>query len=291
MRWFSLLMITIVSPFQISHSSLPTEDYSGYQTTSQTSKDAPAVFLDLLQSYPHYFQRDTLFGGFEYTGRVYCGPVAVSNALIKFYNSGHTGLFDDTGDEARNQYELIKLLGSSHYFNTGNRGTGPYSISKGLERFFNDRNISGVNIKYQGWRTVPLRFSESNTAPDINEMKNALRNNQAVLLNFGWYRYDKVNNVYERTGGHWVTLAGYGHDGKGESPSSLVIRDPGRRNRPESYVAIEQINSGTLKGSLGGLPADAQGYYRFRHTRRRYGIIDGIVIVEMPEKGLFSDRG
>ncbi|KMQ50931.1 hypothetical protein CHISP_2073 [Chitinispirillum alkaliphilum] len=288
MPLYSLILFAVLTFFSFSHSSSHTEKIEigkeSFQTSSDINPTIPAGFVDNLETFPNYFQRDTTFGGFEHGGRVYCGPVAVANALMWFYHKGHHNLIDSRGDSTRDHFELAKILGSSQYFNTGNRGTGARALSSGLERYFHNRDISGFEISHQGWRSVAPHFTQpTKTLPDIQSLKKALREDKAVLLNFGWYRYDQQNDVYRRTGGHWVTLIGYGHDGKGENPNALIFRDPGTRNRLNDYILIEKIEEGEMVGRTQGLPVNAEGFYKFRQSRRRVGIIDGAMVISMPQ--------
>ena len=243
----------------------------------------PPVFIDHIDSFPHYHQRSSAFGGFEYGGRVYCGPVSVSNSLIRMYNLGHRRILDSSNDPGLDQFRLIKLLGSPEYFNTGNTGTSPGAICTGLKRFFRDRQVENYEIKYQGWRSVPPEFIEKGDSgiPDLSTILHSLHETWGVIVNFGWYKYDEENDVYTRNGGHWVTLTGYGHDSKEKNSSSLIFRDPARRNKMNSYINIRRINSGTLAGDFNGLPHSAEGFYIFRHSRYRFGIIDGAVMFRL----------
>ncbi|MDG5814337.1 hypothetical protein QA601_04560 [Chitinispirillales bacterium ANBcel5] len=282
---FALFIACNGSPVTNHYSVGPAADSisKSHNRVALSNTSVPSIFTDIIDSFPNYYQRDRAFGGFEYRGRVYCGPVSVSNAFMRLINNGHYQLFPRTSDVEHDQHQLITLLGSSEYFNTRNRGTSPHTLTKGLEKFFKDRGIDEAKIVYHGWRKVPQRFSATGVqVPHLNDLKEALYTMDGVLLNFGWYRYNPQKNEYERTGGHWVTFVGYGHNGIDVDPYSLIYRDSETRNRINDYVTVEKIDSGTITGNLNNLPHDAKGYYKFRATRSRVGIIDGAVAFKLP---------
>jgi len=236
-------------------------------------------FLELTASIPDYYQRSDRFGGFPYDGRAYCGPVSASNAVMWLYRSRYPGLLETSGNAVRDQYELINLLGSEEYFNTDKDGTNPWQVCEGLRKFFDNRSLKNVKIEYHGWRFVDSKFRTGDTVPNLETIKERLRSRDAVLLNYGWYKHDPQKDEYTRTGGHWVTLTGFGHDGIKANPRALIINDPDMRVRSTNYIVTSQIESGTLKGQLQGLPRKAQGFHKFKSTSMGIGIIDGAVVI------------
>jgi len=236
-------------------------------------------FLDLVHSIPDYYQRSTRFGGFPNEGSAYCGPAAASNALMWLYKNDYEKITEKSGNVTKDQYDLIKLLGSEKYFHTDKDGTNPIELCKGLKKFFDDRGIKNVKIEYHGWRRMDSQFNNSDEIPNLNLIKERLRSRSAVLLNYGWYRYNAQKDEYTRTGGHWVTLTGFGHDGNRENPQALIINDPDMRVRSTNYIITKRIESGTLKGELSGLPREAAGFHKFKSSSHGVGIIDGAVII------------
>ncbi len=255
-----------------------------------TASDLPQAYTEFIDSIPDYYQRDMSFGGFEGKGAMYCGPASASNALMWLFQRGHSNLIEPTSDPVKDQHELIKLLGSSKYFRTGPKGTNPAQITSGLKEFFEDRDIGDVEIDYYGWRYVRGEFRTGRTIPELALLKEGLQSHDAVLLNYGWYRYDAKKDEYTRTGGHWVTLTGYGHDGRNEDPSVLIVHDPETRKRVNDYIKTEKIRSGTLKGSLGGLPRKANRFIKFRESSYRVGIIDGAILIKLPAAKAVANR-
>lgn len=246
-------------------------------------KTIPDVFIDLIDSIPDYFQQDTAFGAIPDNGTSYCGPTAISNSLIWFSKHGYPKLITDYGDQKKSQYELIYKLASKEFIGTGHNGSRPSEILLGIKRFLDYHNYSESEIKYDGFRPVPQEFQTGNGIPDLINAKSHIVNKDAVWLNLGWYRYDLSKDEYTRSGGHWVTMVGYGFNGKETDTSSLIIHDPETEKIQNDYLIIERIGTGKMKGQFRGLPINADGFYRFCISPHIFGIIDGIAVLKMPK--------
>lgn len=245
---------------------------------------APTVSVEKIDQIPDYYQRDRAFGGFPRAGAVYCGPVAVSNSLYWFAQNGYSRIMDITENSKKDQHKLIKLLGSEKYINTGSGGSSPDMICTGVRKFLNERAYRDAKIRFYGWRPVPEQFRAGSTIPELSLAKEALSKNNAVWLNIGWYDYNEKKKEYKRTGGHWVTFVGYGHDGKKQDSEVLIIHDPETRWRHNDYIRVEKISEGMLTGKMKNLPQNASGYNCFPSGYKRYGIIEGMIVLEMPPR-------
>lgn len=244
---------------------------------------APEIFTQNINSIPDYYQRDNSFGGFPKGGAVYCGPVTASNSLFWYAKNGYPQIFQMTDNPKKDQFKLISILGSPSYINTNAGGSSPDMICTGVQKFLEEKKIKDIVIKFYGWRQVRDKFKTSTTIPDLLMAKEALLKNQAVWLNIGWYNHNQRKNEYKRTGGHWVTLVGYGHDGKKKAPDILIIHDSETRWRNNDYIRIKKILNGRLTGKLKNLPRDATDYSYFSNGGI-LGIIEGMIILEMPQK-------
>ncbi len=264
-------LIIITMAFFLSEAS------SEKQTTS-----IPQYYIDRLDSLPDYYQRDRSFGGFPLGGSMYCGPTAAANAILPLLQTyGSAKNQNDSVPEKRQIYEIIKELGSQSYCNTGKNGSGPSQICNGLQKYLHDNGINNVEIRHFGWRDAGNGFQIGNAPPVLDNARLSLYQKDAVLINFGWYDYNAKKNTYTRTGGHWVTLAGYGFNGKKADSSYIVIHDPETPWSVNDYKKLKVIKSGTLKGKVPGLPRDASGFYCYPIGFRRYGIIDGFVTISV----------
>ena len=185
--------------------------------------------------------------GWQYGhGSEYCAPVAVSNSLMWLTNFGSE------------QAGLAKLLASGRYMNTDIwKGTTTSDLLRGVDAIARDLIGGYVSLH---WIT------------------DGISRDSAVWLNVGWYQYDRVNDIYHRVGGHWVTLVGY-------DASILIIHDPAPRagqSFANEYVYTSRIGGGILTGSLSGLPRPARGYLllgKGMHLKRiaDVAIVDGAV--------------
>lgn len=267
-------------------------------------------YLEKVYTTPDYLQTDPAYGGLPGGGRMYCGPVAVSNSLMWLDDNGYDSLAPNTNDSRKDQFDLICLLGSSDYMNTSlMNGTGVNSLLNGVDRFIQDKGYQYVRLQYQGWRYHNPRFSTGVDVPNLEWIKQGIRGNSSAWLNYGKYTYDAVSDEYTRTGGHWVTLVGYGYDSSLANPTYLVIHDPAwgdGSSITNLYLLLEEIDSGTLVGNYTGLPRSAIGFCRVTTStyvgannadldmhiaseNADFRILDGVVVMEMPMRATSVD--
>ena len=258
----------------------------------QSTQKSPAAYTEKVVPTPDLTQTDP-DGKLPIQGKSHCGPVSVSNSLAWLANNGFDNLLPTLKNRKQSQFEMARLLGSKMYMNTTSKGTGVGGVAQGVSRYIKDRGYEYRYLKYQGWRKHPSQFSTAVDVPKLSWIKEGLKGNSAVWLNVGWYKYDYSTGEYLRTGGHWVTLVGYGVDQKGNvDPSVLIIHDPspGAGKYPShEYVRIKPISKGKLTGTQSGLPRSAKGYYIMdngMHISRKanVGILDGVVVLKMPNK-------
>jgi hypothetical protein len=170
-----------------------------------------------------------------------------------------------------------------------------------VDWYLQDCGYQYARLQYQGWRYHDPAFGTGVEVPDLPWIKQGIRGYSSAWLNLGWYNYDAGTDQYTRTGGHWVTLVGYGHDSSLATPTYLIIHDPAWGDGSSIfnlYLFLERIDSGTLVGNYSGLPRSAVGYYKATRTlypqannttlvsapeAADFGILDGVVVLEMPE--------
>jgi hypothetical protein len=206
-------------------------------------------------------------------GRQYCGPVAVSNSLI--WLAG-------TEDEA-SQIDLVHKLGEEAYMNTKKRnGTGTAGLIRGVEKYVVEKWGGYKTLIYSGWRKCPEKYRATIDKPTITFMRKGLNRKASAWLNIGWYKVDKLNNEYHRTGGHWVTLVGY-ENGR------LIIHDPAPRAGEKfsnEFVRYSILYTGKLVDSKWDVNRNAKGFIRLgggMHIPKKAdtAIIDGVVILQI----------
>jgi len=235
------------------------------------------------ESLPDLTQTDPT-AGFNLLGYVMCGPVAVSNVLVWFASQGYGDLVDLSGNTFSDQVRLARTLASEEYMDTrfSKGGTSTGQLLEGVEKYILERGYRNSRIGYSGWNKHPQRFSLGYPVTELEELLDGLSPSTGVVINLGWYRYDRKRDIYSREGGHWVTLAGHGE-------GYILVHDPAPwsgRYPSRHRVSLEKIKHGLLDGGSARLPRNAWGYYRIREglplpKKGIEGIIDGVVIIEM----------
>lgn len=252
--------------------------------------DSSEAHLSKVTGTPDYLQTDPDYGGLPDGGDQYCAPVSVSNSLMWLDDHGFGKLAPDTSDRKKDQFDLIVGLGSSSYMNTNPiNGTSVWEVLFGVHNYLQTTGHTYTSLAYQGWREHPALFSTGVEVPELDWIKQGIEDQGAVWLNVGWYTHDPAADAYLRKGGHWVTLVGYGFDGKQLDPSYLILHDPGPWagiSEAHEFVRAEQLSSGTLVGSQTGLPTSAIGFYRLTggmHLPQAayIAIVDGAVVLKM----------
>jgi hypothetical protein len=249
---------------------------------------------------PDYQQSDPDFGGLPGQGSTYCAPTAASNALIWLDDHGFDGLVPNSPDRKRDQFDLIALLGSSGYMDTNlEDGTGVNDFLSGVKELVHERGYTYMRLQYQGWRYHASEFSSGVEIPELTWIKQGTRGLSSAWINIGKYTYDPGSDQYTRTGGHYVTVVGYGFESSFPTPLYFIIHDPARGDYAairDHWLALAEITSGTLRGDYNGLPRDAAGYYQITYHNPLNNtpedqastlddavyILDGVMVLEMP---------
>ncbi|MFP6739282.1 MAG: BPL-N domain-containing protein [Planctomycetota bacterium] len=227
-------------------------------------------------------------------GKHFSAPVAASNALAWLaLERKYSRLLPPGKLGPQLQGRLASRLGSRGYMDTEvNRQTGTPATLKGLSRLIGEKGYS-AKYAYQGWRRVEKKFKAGWPWPDLDWVRSSLQGDSLVLLNVGWYRHDAEKDVYQRFGGHWVSLAGYGVDEEGKAdPGILLVHDSSPRAGMEpavEYVRVTPISSGRLRG-VSDMPKGANsavGFFRLgegMHINSERGdtcILDGVIVVRL----------
>lgn len=244
-----------------------------------------AVNTNFIYIIPDMTQGDPR-AGFPGEGDNYCAPVSASNSL-KWLAKTYPGLVPAGNDPFLTQVELARLLGSSEYMNTDpDEGTGPTGLMRGVKKYIEKMGYKVESLLYQGWRIHPTEFTTNVQVPSLLWMQSGIHRRGTVWINVGWYKYTASTASYNRIGGHWVTMVGFGANPNGTyNPYVIIVHDPANRagfSFENEYVRLTPLLSGTLIGNKSGLPRSAKGYYRTdggMHIKSTadVGIIDGVV--------------
>jgi C-terminal processing protease CtpA/Prc len=259
-------------------------------TFINTTYGQPIYYTKNIYSIPDLTQTDKK-ANFPKGGGQYCLPAAISNSFMWFDSNGFSNLVQNTGDLFSDQVKLVNLLASKSYMNTSlEYGTGTTNLIRGVRKYIKERGYEIEQLEYQGWRKHPEEIPWSSSIPQLDWIKQGILGNGTVWMNVGWYKYNAKEDKYARIAGHWVTLAGYGKDEKGQvDPNILIIHDPSPRagmKFSNEFILASEIHSGTLTGDWVGLPRSAAGYYKFTegmHIKQGadFAILDGAVVLKL----------
>ena len=220
-------------------------------------------------------------------GESWCGPVAVSNAVMWLAEHGRESLAPGGATEHDRQLELVRRLGSSRYMGTTPAGgTGTANLLTGLHAYLRDAGWGEKRLAYEGWRGHPVRFSTGVKVADLDFIAKGLAAGGVAVIHAGWYHSSRFGDFYRRNGGHWLTVVGVGIDESGrDAPDMLVLHDPAPYAGSEparSFVKLERLESGWLLAEDGAFPA--KGYSRLAggmHIKRDgdIAVLDGAVVL------------
>ncbi|PTX99935.1 hypothetical protein DB346_19185 [Verrucomicrobia bacterium LW23] len=238
----------------------------------------PTPALQPLPSSPRGYGRATLFSqrheSLPNGGQMYCGPAAAVNAL---------GWLGQTAPLRNDTTWLAAMRELGACMNTDPvQGTTPAQLLDGLERYLREKFSPMARISYLGCREVPGRFSEG-MRPQLWNMRSSGR--EAVMVNIGWYKRIEGTSIYQRVGGHWVSLKEATLTSEGDV--LVVLHDPYPRNGGREHrTIVTPLADGTLTGGDVRGRCMARGFFKLddrypRITKADCGIIDGVVIMDI----------
>lgn len=230
--------------------------------------------------YPDLTQSDPALGLPE-GGSSYCGPVAVSNALMWLAQGGYPRLAPPASSLRERQLALVRALGTQRYMATSpTLGTGTFRLLEGLHRWVRDAGYEVERLEYQGWHGHPIAYSTHVKEPRLPWLAAALARGGVAVLHVGWYvPPTRWEPAYRRHGGHWVTVERVLDDGRVE------LRDPApyAGDSPAlERVRTRIIERGWLLDGTARLRAD--GHLELTegmHVKRpgEVALVDGAVIL------------
>lgn len=216
--------------------------------------------------------------GLPHGGGSYCGPVATTNALVWLSARGFPALISDRGLEQMPRHLAFKRFLKTH----PRRGTLPFDLVRGLERWVHAAGYEVETLAYAGVRDHPTRLSFGVLRPGLPLLAEGLTRDGVVLLHVGWYEEARAGR-YSRVGGHWLTLLDVD-----VQTGVLRASDPApyaSEGRPERIVARPMTDGHLLRpAGLGELAA--RGFLELgegmalRDPRER-AILDGAVVLRL----------
>lgn len=251
------------------------------------SSEPPSAYVERIDAVPDLTQtrvRDSALRD----GQDFCAPVAVSNSLVYLARNGYPKLLDNGPANESAQIALIRRLASPEFMRTSaDGGTSKEGVVDGVGSYVTRR---GYTIEHLSYRGIEVYYQPEEPAPSesvaLPWLKARLAAGASIWLQIGWYHDEDQD--FRKTGGHWVTLVGYGVDEAGElDEACLVLHDPSPRAGLEfanEFARAERLESGRILGW--GLPQPAQGFYRLSDGMHLpedadTAIIEGTVVLEL----------
>jgi len=204
--------------------------------------------VDKLAAMPDYFQADRAYGTLPGGGKSYCGPTALSNALVWLDTHGCADLLPADAPGPKEQFALIRTLGAEAYTKTSlEKGVGPAGMMRGLARYAEEHGYRAT-AAYAGWRTRLHRVADR---PAVAWLCRGVEGRSNLVLNIGWYRKE-TDGSYTRLGGHWLTAVG--HETAG-GRTRLIVHDPAKRSQGRKRDSVARC---PVRCLLKPLPADTR---------------------------------
>lgn len=241
----------------------------------------PSQYLEKVALVPDLCQTDPLFADLPQGGRSLCGPTAFVNILLALSAGSHGADGSAGGDQSARALELLELL-VDRYLLVTPEGISPLRAMEGIERYLADHGYQS-RIEWRGWRRGG-RFATSQEI-DPDWLCRSILGHSWAILNVGWYRRNPAGDLYQRFGGHWVTLVGYRKAG---DDLLLLVHDPARRSgagKVTHEVRLCRIEQGDLAPWGGYGRRSARGIFRLEglvlHPQADCALLDGAIRMEI----------
>ncbi len=202
-----------------------------------------------MDQFPDFAQTDPALG-LPGGGTHYCVPVATANALVWYAEErGYSDLLPVQGLSMTEKVAKVALkLGQDRYMSTAPKGgTTHVKFMQGLANFISDAGYSSRITWRSRWQ-MPRKYGRVEIgAPDIDSIQNKFASGSAVFLSLGFYSEGDSAGDLVRTGGHFVTVVGFGVDEDGNVDRDyVVLHDPGDGRSStvtKRYLKLEQLRN------------------------------------------------
>jgi hypothetical protein len=248
---------------------------------------SPHAYIDRVNEVPDLTQTLIAFD-IDKGGEAMCALATVSNSMMYLARHGFPELLADSDDGESSQIALAQRLAGPRFMNTRvGSGTSKEGILSGVRAYVEEHGYRVKTLAYEGIE-LHLRPNKEprGRPPELGALKDALRGGGCIWLQVGWYA--QKDGAFRKTGGHWVTLVGYGQDADGvEDESVLILHDPSPRagkGFSNEFVRVEAISSGRILGW--GLPQPATGFARVADglslpSDADTAILEGAIVLEL----------
>lgn len=198
-------------------------------------------------------------------GLIQCGPVAVTNSLLRLSKIGYPNLMRNSKNDIANLREMINEL--TEYMNVLELGyCSTKNLISGTKKYI---NRSGYNSNIESYY---LNY-------DLELLKEELKNNSSIFIVLRWFESINESKLKSPWTGHWITLVGYNEN---DDNQYLLVHDPSPyagNDSPNKFKISEIKNKLTdpsgrnYKGFL-----ELENFYKRDNDR---AIIIGAVVLNM----------
>lgn len=161
-----------------------------------------------------------------------CGPTTVANlmAFLKFNKRAdnlalkYSPENPDYINQVREYFDKCKTSSTS--------GTPVVNLSECIADTFRESASSDFDVKVVGPEILPHLNPAFQTSPhtiSVNDIRNAFKNNYAVILELKWYHVDESKSppTWVTPNGHYILVVGYDYDASfGDSKIILKVVNP-----------------------------------------------------------------
>jgi len=229
---------------------------------------------------PNIYQRDKQSKILRENGSRWCGPAAISNALVYLAKRYFQMLVPPIGNmsELEAQAKLIETL-ATHMKTNDEGGTDPLNLVEGLEKYVKDRGYK-TKVEWKGKSKV----RETNPPTPMWIMRGTVGTSNAVL-NIGGYEFNQKRREYKRLDGHYLTVAGFS-----SVSSKLVTHDSALGGtKGIKDCNLEKIDNGNFAKDGNTRTQSVEEFYKLHgvylpDAKMDFAIIDGAVIFEVAKK-------
>lgn len=258
-----------------------------HTTPGSTPSEQPLI-QRMSNMYQLYRQDADLF---DANGRsMLCGAAAMANALM-FLRVNRVPPIDDIARTSMSpdgsKDELLRMV-----FDRCHVSRDKGSTDRQLRDCASDFLAEGGYIKEGMWAQSvwDKPGAASRVAPRLGPLRDAVRFNRVAVLLFGWYVANPEpatgSWTYVRTGGHFVTLAGFDRVDEARIYISNPLIDYDALGLPAaSAIVMEPVPANIVFAKVSDAPADdlntarGQKWQTRDLTAQRIGVLESVIII------------
>lgn len=138
--------------------------------------------------------------------RAVCAPTAAANIILYHSSHGKRSLVEPMGSQDRDTFVTKLIDRLAKLMHTSRVGTNFVDFTVGLEQYYIDR---GYDLDILPYTSEKPPKGEEFAPVTQDAVYSSIIGNRDSILWVGNYKYRPIKKVYERVGGHAVTMAGF----------------------------------------------------------------------------------